>query len=77
MTSPGDNEDDDQKIKPDASINAEDGTGGGGYGGAGGMRNVTALGVVSFFTDFSTEMVLVSFHFLLLTPLALHGHWLE
>ena len=40
---------DDHKIKPDASIKAE---------GNGGMRNVTALGVVSFFTDFSTEMVL-------------------
>ena len=33
------------------------GKSGGGIGGAG-MRNVTALGVVSFFTDFSTEMVL-------------------
>jgi MFS family permease len=43
--------DDDYKIKPDASIRPE-GNGGGG------MRNVTALGVVSFFTDFSTEMVL-------------------
>ena len=41
--------DDDHKIKPDASIRAE---------GNGGMRNVMALGVVSFFTDFSTEMVL-------------------
>jgi MFS family permease len=41
--------DDDHKIKPDASIKAE---------GNGGMRNVMALGVVSFFTDFSTEMVL-------------------
>jgi MFS family permease len=41
--------DDDHKVKPDASIKAE---------GNGGMRNVTALGVVSFFTDFSTEMVL-------------------
>jgi MFS family permease len=42
-------DDDDHKVKPDASIKAE---------GNGGMRNVTALGVVSFFTDFSTEMVL-------------------
>lgn len=50
-------DDDDQKIKPDASINSEAGSGGG-YGEAGGMRNVTALGLVSFFTDFSTEMVL-------------------
>ncbi|MDQ3885094.1 MAG: MFS transporter [Thermoproteota archaeon] len=41
--------DDDHKIKPDASIKAE---------GNGGMRNVMALGIVSFFTDFSTEMVL-------------------
>jgi MFS family permease len=41
--------DDDHKVKPDASIRAK---------GNGGMRNVTALGVVSFFTDFSTEMVL-------------------
>jgi MFS family permease len=57
LVSSGDNEDD-QKIKPDASINAEAGSGGG-YGEAGrGMRNVTALGLVSFFTDFSTEMVL-------------------
>jgi MFS family permease len=44
--------DDDYKIKPDASIRPE------GNDGSGGMRNVTALGVVSFFTDFSTEMVL-------------------
>jgi MFS family permease len=43
--------DDDYKIKPDASIRPEGNDGGG-------MRNVTALGVVSFFTDFSTEMVL-------------------
>ena len=50
-------DDDDRKIKPDASINSEAG-GGGGYGEAGGMRNVTSLGLVSFFTDFSTEMVL-------------------
>ena len=47
MDSSGD--DDDHKIEPDASIKAE---------GNDGMRNVTALGVVSFFTDFSTEMVL-------------------
>jgi MFS family permease len=40
---------DDHKRKPDTPINAE---------GSGGMRNVTALGLVSFFTDFSTEMVL-------------------
>lgn len=54
MASSGD-DNDDQKIKPDASsIKAE---AGGGVGGAG-MRNVTALGLVSFFTDFSTEMVL-------------------
>ena len=48
MDSSGD-DDDDHKIEPDASIKAE---------GNDGMRNVTALGVVSFFTDFSTEMVL-------------------
>ena len=47
MDSSGD--DDHHKVKPDSSIEAE---------GNGGMRNVTALGVVSFFTDFSTEMVL-------------------
>jgi MFS family permease len=41
--------DDDHKIKPDDSIKAE---------GNGGMRNVMTLGIVSFFTDFSTEMVL-------------------
>jgi MFS family permease len=57
LISSGDDDDDDQKIKPDASINSEAGSGGG-YGEAGGMRNVTALGLVSFFTDFSTEMVL-------------------
>jgi MFS family permease len=57
LVSPAD-DDDDRKIKPDASINSEAGSGGG-YGEAGGgMRNVTALGLVSFFTDFSTEMVL-------------------
>ena len=57
VSSADDDDDDDQKIKPDASINSEAGSGGG-YGEAGGMRNVTALGLVSFFTDFSTEMVL-------------------
>ena len=56
MVSSGDDVDD-QKIKPDASINTE-ASSGGGYGEVGGMRNVTALGLVSFFTDFSTEMVL-------------------
>jgi MFS family permease len=56
LISSGD-DDDDRKIKPDASINSEAGSGGG-YGEAGGMRNVTALGLVSFFTDFSTEMIL-------------------
>ena len=55
MISSGD-EEDDQKIKSDASINSEAVSGG--YGRAKGMRNVTALGLVSFFTDFSTEMVL-------------------
>lgn len=55
MISSGD-EEDDQKIKSDASINSEAVSGG--YGRPRGMRNVTALGLVSFFTDFSTEMVL-------------------
>jgi MFS family permease len=40
---------DDHERKPEAPVNTE---------GAGGMRNVTILGLVSFFTDFSTEMVL-------------------
>ena len=40
---------DDPKRKPDTPINGKGGRG---------MRNVTALGLVSFFTDFSTEMVL-------------------
>ena len=67
MVSSGDDEDD-QKIKPDASINTEGGTGGR-YGEAGGMRNVTALGVVSFFTDFSTEMVLGVLPFFIVSTL--------
>ncbi len=67
MASSGDDEDD-QKIKPDASINTEGGTGGR-YGEAGGMRNVTALGVVSFFTDFSTEMVLGVLPFFIVSTL--------
>ena len=56
MVSSADDEDD-QKIKPDASVNIE-ASSGSGYREAGGMRNVIALGLVSFFTDFSTEMVL-------------------
>ena len=40
---------DDSKRKPDTPINGKGGSG---------MRNVAALGLVSFFTDFSTEMVL-------------------
>jgi MFS family permease len=68
LVSSGDDEDD-RKIKPDASINAEAG-GGGGYGEAGGgMRNVTALGLVSFFTDFSTEMVLGVLPFFIVSTL--------
>jgi MFS family permease len=67
LVSSGDDEDD-QKIKPDASINTEGGTGGR-YGEAGGMRNVTALGVVSFFTDFSTEMVLGVLPFFIVSTL--------
>jgi MFS family permease len=66
LSSPGD---DDQKIKPDASSKAEAGSGDGGYGGAGGMRNVTALGLVSFFTDFSTEMVLGVLPFFIVSTL--------
>ena len=48
----------DQKIKPDACTKTEDegGCSGDNVSRAGGMRNVTALGLVSFFTDFSTEM---------------------
>jgi MFS family permease len=50
---------DDQKIKPEAHPKAESGDSGiDNVNQAGGMRNVTALGLVSFFTDFSTEMVL-------------------
>ena len=67
MVSSGDDEDD-QKIKPDASINTEGGSGGR-YSEAGGMRNVTALGVVSFFTDFSTEMVLGVLPFFIVSTL--------
>jgi MFS family permease len=67
LVSSGDDEDD-QKIKPDASINTEGGTGGR-YGEAGGMRNVTALSVVSFFTDFSTEMVLGVLPFFIVSTL--------
>jgi hypothetical protein len=52
LVSSGDDEDD-QKIKPDASINTEGGSGGR-YGEAGEMRNVTALSVVSFFTHLFT-----------------------
>jgi MFS family permease len=66
LSSPGDDE---QKIKPDASSKAEAGSGDGGYGGAGGMRNVTALGLVSFFTDFSTEMVLGVLPFFIVSTL--------
>jgi MFS family permease len=75
LVSSGDDEDD-QKIKPDASNKTEAG-GGGGFGEAGGMRNVTALGLVSFFTDFSTEMVLGVLPFFIVstlgTPRALLG----
>jgi MFS family permease len=66
LSSPGN---DDQKIKPDASSKAEAGSGDGGYGGACGMRNVTALGLVSFFTDFSTEMVLGVLPFFIVSTL--------
>ncbi len=46
-----------RKIKPDASTKTEaEGGGDDNVNRAGGMRNVTALGLVSFFTDFSTEM---------------------
>jgi MFS family permease len=66
LISSGD-EEDDQKIKSDASINSEAVSGG--YGRAKGMRNVTALGVVSFFTDFSTEMVLGVLPFFIVSTL--------
>ena len=48
----------DQKIKPDASTKTEDegGCSGDNVNRAGGMRNVTARGLVIFFTGFSTEM---------------------
>jgi MFS family permease len=62
------NDEDDQKIKPDASNKTEAGSGGG-FGEAGGMRNVTALGLVSFFTDFSTEMVLGVLPFFIVSTL--------
>jgi MFS family permease len=69
LASPSDDKDcDDQKIKPDASINAE-ASSSGGYGGAAGMRNVTVLGLVSFFTDFSTEMVLGVLPFFIVSTL--------
>lgn len=67
MVSSG-NDEDDQKIKPDASNKTEAGSGGG-FGEAGGMRNVTALGLVSFFTDFSTEMVLGVLPFFIVSTL--------
>jgi hypothetical protein len=53
LISPND-DNDDQKIKQGTPIETEPN----GDGAHGGMRNVTALGLVSFFTDFSTEMVL-------------------
>ena len=67
MVSSG-NDEDDQKIKPDASNKTEAGSGGG-FGEAGGMRNVTALGLISFFTDFSTEMVLGVLPFFIVSTL--------
>ena len=48
---------DDRTNKPKSSSNT------------GGMRNVTALGLVSFFTDFSTEMVLGVLPFFIITTL--------
>ena len=48
---------DDRTNKPQSSSNT------------GGMRNVTALGLVSFFTDFSTEMVLGVLPFFIITTL--------
>jgi len=48
---------DDRSNKPKSSSNT------------GGMRNVTALGLVSFFTDFSTEMVLGVLPFFIITTL--------
>jgi len=49
-------------IKPEAAGVAPGGTGAG-------MRNVTALGLVSFFTDFSTEMVLGVLPFFIVSSL--------
>jgi MFS family permease len=51
--------DDDEHAKSDPSVKAE----------SGGMRNVTALGLVSFFTDFSTEMVLGILPFFIVSTL--------
>lgn len=51
--------DDDKHANPDSSAKAE----------SGGMRNVTALGLVSFFTDFSTEMVLGVLPFFIVSTL--------
>ena len=56
MASSDDEDYADQKIKPDASTKTEDegGCSGDNVNRAGGMRNVAALGLVIFFTDFST-----------------------
>ncbi|HXG07714.1 MAG TPA: MFS transporter, partial [Nitrososphaera sp.] len=51
--------DDDEHANPDSSAKAE----------SGGMRNVAALGLVSFFTDFSTEMVLSVLPFFIVSTL--------
>ena len=58
MASSDDEDYADQKIKPDASTKTEDedGCSGDNVNRAGGMRNVAALGLVIFFTDFSTQM---------------------
>jgi MFS family permease len=53
-----DEENDDPKSKSDASSTKSEAGVGSDIGQPRGMRNVTALGLVSFFTDFSTEMVL-------------------
>jgi MFS family permease len=72
LVSTGDDADD-RKTKPDASsAKSESGDSDGSSDSlnrAGGMRNVTALGLVSFFTDFSTEMVLGVLPFFIVSSL--------
>ena len=63
-----DDDNEDHKIESNDSIKSE--AAGVAPGGTGaGMRNVTALGLVSFFTDFSTEMVLGVLPFFIVSSL--------